>query len=178
MVSKICPFLFFSVFCYSTICFAHDAHEHGTAKVDIAFERSGVVNLNFEAPAISIYGFEHEAKTAEQKSVVEKSMKKLKDNIFNMVVFAKTLNCKLTKNKIAPFVKEEDPEPEEILAGSEHGDVKASFTFQCNKTLDKSLIHFSFSEYFPDIHELKVQVLGDKVQKGITIKNKKGDLQL
>jgi hypothetical protein len=41
----------------------HSAHVHGTAKLDIAIEER-TATVEFEAPAESIIGFEHKAKTA------------------------------------------------------------------------------------------------------------------
>ena len=54
----------------------------------------------------------------------------------------------------------------------------ASFTFGCSKTLASSLVKFSFSKVFPAIHRLKVQVLGNNVQKGATMEGPTGELQL
>jgi hypothetical protein len=173
----------FTVF-FSNLCFAHGAHEHGTAKLDIAFD-SKKVEVNFEAPSISIYGFEHIAKSSKQKSAVAAGIKKLKENITSMLIFSPDLKCKIEKNKIDPFVKEEEDdddvhhdEPQNTKVKAEHGNLKALFTFNCDKPLTGSLIKFSFSRFFPAIHKLNVQVLGDKVQKGTTIEGEKGELKL
>lgn len=48
------------------------AHAHGQGKLGIAFERK-TVEMEVEAPGSDIVGFEHAAKTAEQKATVAKA---------------------------------------------------------------------------------------------------------
>lgn len=169
-------FLFINIFVY-VHAYAHGAHEHGTAKVDMAID-ANVVNMRLEVPAISIYGFEHTAKIEQEKKEVAENVNKLRENIYSMVVFPANLNCKVTNSKIDSFVKEVEDEPEEMLLGAEHGNVVASFTFTCSRTPAANLVKFSFQNIFSAIHKIVVQALGDKVQKGATLENGKGELQL
>ena len=48
------------------------AHIHGVAELTVAFE-NGVVEMQFESPAISLLGFEHAPKDDDQVEIVNKT---------------------------------------------------------------------------------------------------------
>jgi len=48
----------------------HHAHTHGVANLTLAFE-SGVMEVQFESPAMSLLGFEHTPKTQQQIEIVK-----------------------------------------------------------------------------------------------------------
>ena len=60
----------------------------------------------------------------------------------------------------------------------EHREVRATFSFQCQSDPVGSRVQFAVTKLFPDIHELKVQVLSDANQTGATIKRDQGDVRL
>ena len=56
---------------------------------------------------------------------------------------------------------------------AEHREVRATFSFQCQAAIRSgSRVQFAVTKLFPDIHELKVQVLSDANQTGATIKRR------
>ena len=55
----------------SEVAFANKAHTHGVADLTLAYER-GVVEIQFELPAESVLGFEHQPKTQAQADSVDR----------------------------------------------------------------------------------------------------------
>ena len=54
----------------------HEAHEHGVAHMNVAFEGNELY-IEFISPAANIVGFEHQPRTQEQKAAVKAAIKKL-----------------------------------------------------------------------------------------------------
>jgi len=50
----------------------HDAHTHGIANLTLASE-NGILEVQFDSPAISVLGFEHQPSTQEHISTIEKA---------------------------------------------------------------------------------------------------------
>lgn len=93
----------------------HAAHEHGAARLTIVTTDSGL-DITLETPAANVFGFEHTAKTDEDKQTVSAAAAKL------AAVFAPNseANCELKDRTV-----EADGE------SGGHSDVDASWTFTC-----------------------------------------------
>ncbi len=77
----------------------HGAHIHGTAAVNIAIDdRTAIIELT--APADSVVGFEHQAKSAVDQTRQAKALERLRNNMDSMVVFNPTLGCRFAPTKI------------------------------------------------------------------------------
>lgn len=137
----------------------HGAHAHGAGSLGIAFEGANG-NIEFKIPGESIIGFEHTAKTDKDKKQRDEALGKLETQISAMLVFDSTLNCKITKEKIAV-----------IAESKKHSDVVASFKVVCDKSPLGTEIYFNFQKQFPKIKALEVQVIADNLQKSIKAKN-------
>ena len=180
-------FLPFAVLFSSQITFAYGAHEHGSAKIDIGVDNTTAL-IHLEVPAISIYGFEHEAKNEKDKKIVNSAIEKTKANFYRMVKFDSSLGCTFSPNKIEPFVKDDDSDETEVKSDAnkgtnkklegEHGNFKAEFTVKCNKKIAGTKVKFDFKKYFPNISKINAQGLSDISQASAKISNDKGFLQL
>ena len=166
------------------VAFAHGAHEHGSAKVDIGVEDT-TATIHLEVPAISVYGFEHEAKNDKDKKAVNTAIEKMKANFSQMVKLDSSLGCTFSATKIDPFVKDDDDEGEENNAKEkdkkeegEHGDFHADFTVKCAKKIAGTKVTFAFQKYFPNIRKINAQGLSDSSQAAAKISDDKGFLQL
>lgn len=178
----------------------HGAHEHGKAELNVAID-GGKVVLAFESPADSIYGFEHEAKSAKDIAARDNAVKLLKDDAANLFQFSGDVGCKLTDTKIEPWVKEgEDKDdydhdhdaktPAKAEKGKptkgkkakhhhgEHGEVHATYTFTCTKAPTGSKLTVNLTDKFAKLRQITVQLISDQKQSGATIKagNKTLDL--
>lgn len=182
----------------SSEAFAAGAHEHGVAKVDIAFDGlKGVVH--FESPAANIYGFEHEAKRAKDKKKRDEMAALLKSKFSEMVIFDAKGGCEVVVTKFDAFVKEEHHEndehkdhaskkptnekkskkgPRHDQHEGEHGEVRGDFSVSCKNSLSGTEVKFGFKKYFPAVKKIVVQAINGEKQTGATIENDKGSVAL
>ena len=145
----------------------HKAHEHGHAKLNIAFETTTgtpVGSVELEAPADSIIGFEYAAKSPADKAKQEKALATLKARFSEMVVLP--TGCKMTPAKVAVH-----------LDGS-HSEVHAEFNVKCAGPIAGKSISFGFSKVFPKIDEVEVQLLAGSQQAKLEVEKDKGTLQI
>lgn len=152
------------------------AHEHGSAKVNIAFESTkgspkGVIE--FEAPAEGVVGFEYEAKTAADKAKVTAALNTLKARFGEMVILPAAAGCKIT-NKSAKV----EAEHHDAKSKEQHSEVHAEFDVTCAKPLGGTEIRFGFMKVFPKIHDVEVALLAGEQQAKADVENDKGVLKI
>ena len=163
----------------------HDAHVHGVAEINIAVEGTKAT-VEFRAPAESVMGFEHEAKSESDKKKRDAALEQLRAKGGHMVVFDLKLGCKSSDMKTAIVEARADSTKahaskdahKDQKKSGEHREVHGTFSVACDKPLAGSRVRFGVSKVFRDIQEIKVQVLGDSGQSGATIKKDKGDVKL
>lgn len=130
----------------------HSAHAHGSGKLGIAFDNNKG-SVDFHIPAESIIGFEHTAKKEKDKKTKADQLSLLENKISEMLVFEKSLNCQISKEKV------------EVSSEGEHSDVQANFNIICEKSPKGTSVVFNFQKYFKKIKDLDVQILVDDLQK-------------
>ncbi|MFN0100567.1 MAG: DUF2796 domain-containing protein [Bryobacteraceae bacterium] len=146
------------------------AHEHGSAKVNIAFESaagSPKGEIEFEAPADSVIGFEYEAKSAADKAKQSVALNMLKTRFAEMVIFPATAACKLTNTSAKVEARQE-----------QHSEVHAKFDVECAKSLAGTGIRFGFKKVFPKIHDVDVALLAGEQQLSLDVEDDKGVLKI
>jgi len=144
----------------------HHKHNHEEAELGIAVQ-GNTATVEFKSPASTIYGFEHVAKTPSHIKKRDDGVKKLETKISEILKFDSKLNCKITTQKVDPFVAE----------GHDHGEVHATFNVACEKPLAGSKLNFGATKVFPKMERLDVKVVGDK-PTGAEIKKDKGSVDL
>lgn len=178
-------------FLLSTVFFlnahAHKAHDHGTANIDVAID-GNQAKFNFEIPAASMYGFEHEAKNAKEKKLVTESKQKFENNINKIVILEDRLKCNFQIIKIDPFAtedEEDNSDDQKTLKSTknkkhsaQHGDFKAEIIAKCEKPLSKSKLSFALKKFFPKIESMFIEGLSNEKQFSLHLKNEKGFLEL
>jgi len=145
----------------------HKAHEHGHAKLNIAFESttgSPVGSVELESPADSIIGFEYAAKTPADKAKQEKALATLKARFGEMVVLP--AGCKMTPAKV------------EVHLDGQHAEVHAEFNVKCAGPIAGKSISFGFSKVFPKIDDVEVQLLAGSQQTKLDVEKDKGTIQI
>lgn len=135
-----------------------NAHVHGVGDISIAFDATQG-KLEFESPADSTVGFEHNPKNLEQKKKLADTLELLKTKMTDMVVFDRELKCAFT-SKIADF---------EIEKGSNHASTRAHFDIVCAKSPKGSTLGLKFTHLFPKLKKVTVQILVDDLQKSVTV---------
>jgi hypothetical protein len=142
---------------------AQHAHEHGSAKLNIAVEGATAV-VEWESPAEGVLGFEHDAKTAIQKKQQEAALQVLRTRVAEMVIFDASRGCKFTPKQVA-VVRE---------AGEDHSEVKGEFTVACAKPVGGSSLRFGVTKVFPRIRNVQVQILNGAQQTGLEVSGDRG----
>jgi hypothetical protein len=165
----------------------HQAHVHGVVEINIAVEGSKA-DVEFRAPAESVMGFEHEAKSTSDKKKRDAALKTMQTKMDQMVVFDAKLSCKFSEVKTAVVEEKDEPskpesaksahDPKDQKKSGEHREVRANFSVGCAKPLAGSRVTFGVHKVFRSIDQIKVQVLGDAKQSGATINKDKGEVRL
>ncbi len=142
----------------------HGTHEHGVAELLIAVEGSGATVM-MKSPTETVFGFEHVAKTAEEKQKEAKVSEALKNELQSVFVLEAALECQFKNTAL------------KILGGNEgHRDLQSEWQISCAKPLTGTQVEFKFSKLFPRIHELRVTLVSD--QKQIEREFKRGNGKL
>jgi hypothetical protein len=160
-----------------------EAHVHGTAEINIVVEGKKIV-VEFHTPTEGVMGFEHEARTDVEKKKRDAAMKIINDRFNDLVAFDRKAACKLVSAKAQIMRDTEEGSKDKTRASEhrqisgEHSEVRAVYQVECERSPAGTKVTFGISKLFPDIHEVKVQVLTDSKQSGVTIKNDRGAAEL
>ena len=160
-----------------------EGHVHGVAEINIIVEGKKVV-VEFRTPTEGLMGFEHEARSDAEKRKLDAAMKLVSEKFNDLVIFEKNLGC-LSRPGNAAVVQSDSSGGKDSKQGQgehkksgEHREVRATYHIECQKDPTNSRVRFGVTKMFPDVHELKVQVLSDAKQTGATIKKDQGDVRL
>lgn len=135
----------------------HKAHQHGAGKLAIAFEGTKG-EIEFEAAAVGVLGFEHKAKSEKDKKTLADAITLFETKISDMVKFDPALNCQFKKEKV------------ELDSHGKHGDFEAEFQVTCDKSPEGTTIIVDFSAV-KGLSDVDVTVLVGAVQKSAEYKS-------
>jgi hypothetical protein len=158
-------------------------HVHGTAEMNIVVDGRKIV-VEFSSAADGLMGFEHEAKSDADKKKRDAVMKVIQERFGDMVIFDKKLGCTFQSGEVvlvqtdARRSTDDKPAKNDHKKSGEHREVRATHNFICQSDPAESRVRFAVSKAFPNIHEVKVQVLSGAKQTGATIKKDKGEVGL
>jgi len=150
----------------------HEAHTHGVANLTLAFE-SGALEVQFESPAISLWGFEHRPKTQEQIEAIHNAKE-----IFSSSTKVMSINGAKCSPEIANVdilgpageglenhSKHEDDhqhsEPEQKHNDHDHSSVShselsATYTFDCADGEQIQSVHILVFNHFSGLEKINV----------------------
>lgn len=173
--------------------FAHDghrelgAHVHGRGILNIAVE-STRVSLEITAPGMDIVGFEHEAKTSDQKAMIEEAKSKLGEPLA-LFKIPDAAGCKLADVNIEIAAEgqgshhhngvpdhdhgADDHKPAEKAEKKHYGDHRsghaghddahasfyAAYTLDCAKPERITSIGFQYFDAFAGAQELEINIV-------------------
>lgn len=182
----------------------HKAHVHGAAKLNLVVEAKKAT-IEFIAPGHDVLGFEHEAKSDDDKKKQEAALEKLRNGGETLVKFDEKIACVVSNQKaeiVAEGGKGEDhghdhghehaeeaskpkdakgKDPKKKSAAKKsggHNEVVAVYTVSCPALIAGTDLKFGVTELFPTISEVVVQVLADAKQVGSTIKKDAGSIRV
>jgi hypothetical protein len=141
------------------------AHVHGEAALDIGIQgRTGTIE--FRAPAEDLYGFEREPRNAAERAKRDSAFSLLRNQPLTMLRFDASLGCTMTPSSVG-VVEEKGG----------HGDVRARYALSCRVAPAGKPIAFGFSKAFAGVRSVKVQLVSDTAQVGLTVVNDKGTVR-
>ena len=145
----------------------HGAHEHGHGHLNLVLDGKQLM-VELQAPAADLVGFEHAARSDEEKARYAEAMTLLKqpDTLFRLDPAA---GCKLTRQELQAAKEDHDHEhehdhdkaadnhdeyhPEE--AG--HADLGAMYTYTCTDPAKLTGLEATLFGVYPSLEKLSVQ---------------------
>lgn len=144
------------------------AHVHGAGKLDIAFEKR-TVEMEIEAPANDIVGFENAPSTPEQKQAVAQARAQLSKPL-NIIKLPDAAGCKITSAnvKLVGGGRHGHDHGKPTAGGTKqaesHSEFHAEYKFTCAKPELIQNIELAYFKAFPRAEKLDVTIIGDKLQ--------------
>ena len=159
-----------------------DAHEHGSATLDIAIDNN-IIEMKFESPAVNIVGFEYTTEDEQQLLLIKQAKNNLSnfDTIFQL---AGDASCQTVESSAKWVTEHEDDhddheeghddhddheeghddheaghEDHGEVAKAEHAEFIAEYRLECNQINNLAAIDVNLFEFFPGIADLDVQVI-------------------
>ena len=165
----------FALFTIASLCFAthlhaeetkatheqHGAHEHGVATLAIAISKDGA-EIVLESPAANLVGFEHTARTDEEKQKLLAATQTLQagDKLFTLSPDA---GCKLDNAAISSNIEGESDKDHDHEAGESHSDIDVTWSYSCSKPEALTNIGIKLFSAFPNgFTKLKTEWVTDK----------------
>lgn len=167
-------FLYISLFFYFfiSLLFAEetrqvDKHEHGVGELNIAIQSNTMV-LEFMIPGADVVGFEHEAKSEQDKATVSAALTKF-DDYNNIFIIPTNSKCILISSKININQEDEHDEHDDHDGHDDHDEHQeeahnefyAKYTFECGDIKSLDLLEFPYFETFSNSGELEVQFVSE-----------------
>jgi len=169
LITAVCLLSFISMNTLVVASEVHDAHTHGVANLTLAFD-SGVMEVQFESPAVNLLGFENAPKNQQQEELINKT-KTLLSTPTN-VVSAIGSDCSPTNVGIdiqGPAAKSVSDshahhhEHEEIYEQADdehesnaHSEIVASYQFDCEQGQTLKSISLTIFEHFAGLEKINV----------------------
>ncbi|MBL8020455.1 MAG: DUF2796 domain-containing protein [Leptospirales bacterium] len=155
-----------------------DAHEHGIVQLDIAIEDK-TADIDLEAPAFNIYGFEHRPVSAADKAKQNAGLEKIRKNLTNLIQFQPDAGCSIRVGKLA-WVLETAQGHNQGTQQGEHSVVQGEFKVTCKKSLPGTKLRLGFSRMFREfnLNKVRVQAVTADRQTSKDILNDEGEVQL
>ena len=140
------------------------AHQHGHAELQLAIE-GNQIDLIFTSPAYNLLGFEHRARTEEQKALVTQTTSWLGET---PLVDTAEAGCKVMNAVVHHQAGGDDHGHDHGYAhdhedkhadenGSTHSDFEVTQTLSCSRLDASEVLSTPLTERFPEIEHLDVE---------------------
>ena len=139
----------------------HDAHEHGHGHLNLVLDGNRLM-IELQAPAADLVGFEHAAKSDEEKAQYAQAVARLNqpDALFR---FAQAAGCKLTQqesntaNKTHDHEKSDGGHDDHHHDDAGHADMGAMYTYTCAQPDKLTGLEATLFSVYPSLEKLSVQ---------------------
>ncbi|MGU5550722.1 DUF2796 domain-containing protein [Aeromonas hydrophila] len=145
----------------------HGAHEHGHGHLNLVLDGNQLM-IELQAPAADLVGFEHAAKSDEEKAQYAKAMAQLKqpDTLFR---FDPAAGCKLIQQELQAAKEDHDHDHDHDHQQSDgkhdehhhddagHADMGAMYTYTCATPAKLTGLEATLFSVYPSLEKLSVQ---------------------
>lgn len=152
-------------FSFSASAKKSKAHVHGAAKLSLAIDSNHQGEMILEGSGEVLVGFESKPKNMQQEKALQDAQEKLKDKISELVLLPPSSQCQIQQKSFA------------IEYQGHHSDFKSTYQIQCQSSLSGA-VEFLFSQNFPRMKKLSVEIITDQIQKQFEATSKKTKLEL
>ena len=156
-----------------------DAHEHGSANLDIVID-TDTIQMSFHSPAVNIVGFEYATDDKQQLLLIKQAKDSL-SNVNDMFSLVGNVSCQTVKasaNWLTEHEEEHDDhegheEEHDETPSSEHAEFIAEYELTCKQLNNLTAIEVNLFEFFPAIADLDVQMIyaGGQVKQELNANN-------
>lgn len=156
----------------------HGTHVHGEGELLIVLEGKKL-DMSFRIPAMDIIGFEHKARTKEQKSSIQNAKTFLRkgDQVFNL---GGSPECKLHRSSALFALTTHDHHDEGDQAdtykheknshhGEEHAEFHVKYKYKCGKPEKLEKIVFNIFQHYAGIEKVKAAFIIFSKQSSATL---------
>jgi hypothetical protein len=172
----------------------HDAHTHGVANLTLAFE-NGVLEIQFESPAMSLLGFEHKPKTQEQIDTIEKTKALLSSSTNVISIGGASCSFKrVSVDILGPAGHastyqhrqehghgDHDSDQQHVANesyGVSHSEVSALYNFDCADDEQLPFVTVSLFEHFSGLEKIDVNWVTATQQGTVTLRPDSSTVEL
>lgn len=143
----------------------HGAHEHGHGHLNLVLDGNQLM-IELQAPAADLVGFEHAARSDEEKAQYARALARLQqpDALFRLDPAA---GCTLTRQEINAAKEEHDHDHDHEKADGDqdehhhdeagHADMGAMYTYTCETPAKLTGLEATLFAVYPSLEKLSVQ---------------------
>jgi len=173
-----------------------DAHEHGSANLDIVID-TDTIQMSFHSPAVNIVGFEYATDDKQQLLLIKQAEDSL-SNVNDMFSLVGNVSCQTVKASANWLTEHEEKhddhegheeehegheeehddhegheEEHDETPSSEHAEFIAEYELTCKQLNNLTAIEVNLFEFFPAIADLDVQMIyaGGQVKQELNANN-------
>lgn len=122
------------------------SHVHGVASLDVATDNKTLL-LILKAPSDIIFGFEHKAKSEEDKATVKKEKKKWESDVVSYLGKTALKDCKHDKT-----------EWRQAFSSDSHSNLVIESYIQCDSKVSGRELKISLLKNYPKLKKIRLQV--------------------
>jgi hypothetical protein len=161
---------------FSFPVYAHEAHVHGVAQMNLAIEGPGG-EIEVDSPLGNFISFEHKPETDAQKQEV-RDMAVIMREADKLFVLTPAAGCQLQEVSLESDALSADllspagvrqvaaqRETGDEQAGDGHADLEAKMAFMCRNPEKLNSLTVDMFRAFPNLHEIEVQLVTPTGQK-------------
>ncbi|MCR9141966.1 MAG: DUF2796 domain-containing protein [bacterium] len=159
------------------------AHVHGVVRLSVAIDGEKQLGVELHAPAESIYGFEHSARSGEDQARQTQALERLKKDFAALLGLDAQAGCRIASSVVEVHGEDDhdgghdhgedhghhhDDDHDKAVSG-EHSEVHVEYVYECERAISETELRPTLHAAFGGIQTIQVQILGDNRQESSVI---------